>query len=73
MNHITVVAYGAPNSFVRRVQEDPIIAVELLDALQSLLFDAEQFAKVIPPYQNAESIALARAAIAKATGGSPCL
>ena len=43
-------------------------APELLDALQSLLFDAEQFAKVIPPYQNAESIALARAAIVKATG-----
>ncbi len=38
---------------------------EMVEALRALLFDAEQFAKAIPPYQNAESIAQARAILAK--------
>lgn len=41
MNHTTVIAHGAPNSFMRRVQEDPHIALNLLRACERLLVGGE--------------------------------
>ncbi len=34
MNHLTVIAHGEPNSFARRVQVDPTIAVELVQKVR---------------------------------------
>jgi hypothetical protein len=45
-------------------------APELLEALTSLLSEAEAFASAIRAYANSEAIAAARAAIAKAKGES---
>lgn len=38
MNCIQVIAHGCPNSFARRVQHNPQIAVDLLDCLKRIAF-----------------------------------
>jgi hypothetical protein len=64
MNHITVVAHGAPGSFVRRVQENPSIAVDLLDALMHVhAYDSASLGAI--------GEALVRRAIQQATEGKP--
>lgn len=45
MNHITVVAHGAPNSLVRFFQHNPEYAVGLLNACKA----------AIPHFQNPDS------------------
>lgn len=51
MNHITVVAHGAPGSFMRNVQENPQIALDLLNEAKAVI-------KAIPNPLNAERVRL---------------
>jgi len=37
MNHIDVIAHGAPNSFARKIQHDPGLAIEILRKCKWLL------------------------------------
>jgi hypothetical protein len=64
MNHITVIAHGAPGSFVRRVQEDPTLAVEVKHALARILDWID--AGCDPSHKSIEQ---ARAVLAKVKGG----
>lgn len=67
MNSITVTAYGAPGSFVRRVQEQPAVAIDLL-ALAEQVAALNPAAGEIGAGKLAQLVATARQVVATATG-----
>jgi hypothetical protein len=50
MNTITVIAHGAPGSFVRRVQHEPHIAFELLSELKALIAVCDETAELLESF-----------------------
>lgn len=66
MNHISVIACGCPNSFARRVQENPGIAAELLACMKRIAFDQIGHAEASDREVLDEITRMAREAVKKA-------